>query len=91
LTGSARKAEEARKRREELARTAEVGRRRAAAEQRRRKLMADIEELKAELSAEELELGSMAAEEQAYQVQASSDLELMKTSRRGAQSGTKSK
>jgi circadian clock protein KaiC len=91
LTGSARKAEEARKRREELARTAEVGRRRAAAEQRRRKLMADIEELKAELSAAELDLGSMAAEEQAYQVQASSDLEVMKTSRRGAQSGTKSK
>ena len=82
LTGTARRAEEARLRRVEAARSQEVERLRVAAEQRRRLAQAQIEELQAQIAASELELRRIAENENEYVRQARQDLADMEASRR---------
>ncbi len=83
LTGSARRFEEARARRSEVKRRAEEQRLREKIVQRRRRAQAQIEALKAELEADELELNSLIAEEAAYRQQADLDALEMERSRDG--------
>jgi len=82
LTGSARRAEEARVRREEIIRTKEVGRLRLAANERRRVALARIEQLNAEIEASEHELHLMEDAETEYLRQSGRDLKEMEASRR---------
>ncbi|WP_043359474.1 circadian clock protein KaiC [Belnapia sp. F-4-1] len=82
LTGSARRAEEARLRREQAQRRldAEVVEQRL--EQRRRRTLAQIDALRAELEAEELEFRSVAEGRRRFDAQAQSDRLAMAKSRR---------
>ncbi len=82
LTGSARKAEEARSRRAETERLGEIDRLRTQIETRRRKAQAQIDAITAELEADERELRAMTSRENAYQNQAETDKAEMETSRR---------
>jgi len=83
LTGSARRFEEARTRRAEVERQAEVERVRKQIDTRRRKALAQIEALQAELDADEAEMASVAAAETDYLRQAAADALEMQKSRRG--------
>lgn len=89
LTGSARRFEEARVRREELARTAEVERLQEKIAQRRRRTEAQIEALNAELEADEIELTRVVEQESVYLTQLRSDAAEMATSRRTESGGAK--
>ncbi|WP_207471453.1 circadian clock protein KaiC [Paracoccus fontiphilus] len=82
LTGSARKAEEAKARRAEMQRLAEVARAKRAAQDRRRAATAQIAELQAELEASDLELRSIADSEAEYRRQAERDSADMEVSRK---------
>ena len=86
LTGSARRFEEAKTRREEVVRVAEVDRLQERIATRRRKAEAEIEALQAELKADEIELKSLIDQETAYLAQAKSDAADMAAGRKaGAQ------
>jgi circadian clock protein KaiC len=82
LTGSARRNEEARARRAEVRRQAEVARMREQIEQRRRKAQAQIEALQAELDADETALQSVIQDEDDYLRQALLDRDEIRASRR---------
>jgi circadian clock protein KaiC len=82
LTGSARRAQEAEDRREEVERQLEVQRQAEAIERRQEKARAAMAALQAELEADEQELSRIRAEEQDYQAQALQDLATMEQSRR---------
>ncbi len=82
LTGSARKSEEAKARRAEVARRVEVQRLAEAIDTRRRKAKAEIEALQAEIEADEIELRRIEADEETYLSQALTDREDMEKSRR---------
>ncbi|MBW6420623.1 circadian clock protein KaiC [Rhizobium sp. XQZ8] len=82
LTGSARKAEEGRARRAEIARRTEVQRLAEAIDVRRRKAKAEIEALQAVLDADDNEMRRMQADEETYLAQAATDREDMEKSRR---------
>lgn len=73
LTGTARRVEEARIRRAEIRRIAEVELAQKKMEHRRRRTLAQIEALKAELEADELEVRAAAEAERTYLAQAESD------------------
>jgi circadian clock protein KaiC len=81
LTGSARRAEEAKARREELARQGEVERIAEVIGARRRKAKAQIDALEAELAADEIELRRVLKNEETYQSQVERDLAEMEKSR----------
>lgn len=83
LTGSARRAEEAKDRRAETKRLADIARAQKQIETRRRKALAQIEALQAEIDADELELAAAAQAEADYMRQAQVDAAAMETSRRG--------
>jgi circadian clock protein KaiC len=82
LTGSARRVEEARTRRQESDRLAEVARIRKHIETRRRKAAAQMEALQAELDADELELTAVANAEAEFARQAEADARELEFSRR---------
>lgn len=82
LTGSARKYEEAKTRREEAERAAMVAKARAQIEQRRRRALAQIEAIQADLDADSLELRAIVEGEEAYLKQADVDLAEMIQSRK---------
>jgi len=82
LTGSSRRAEEAKMRRGEARRRAEVARVRGQMEQRRRKVQAQIVALQAELDADEIELSAAIAAEDDYLAQATRDRTEMEGSRK---------
>jgi circadian clock protein KaiC len=73
LTGSARRAEEARARQAELQRRTEVARAQDQVTQRRRRALAEIEALKADIDADEAELGRLIASEEQYLKQSQAD------------------
>ncbi len=73
LTGSARRVEEARTRRAELTRQAEVARLQERIAQRRSRTQAQIEALEADLRADEFELKSIIEQETSLQAQARTD------------------
>lgn len=73
LTGSARRFEEARARRAEVDRLAEVAALQQRVEQRRRKAEAEIAALRAEVEAEEAELDRLVRAEERYRAQAAAD------------------
>ncbi|MFQ6776047.1 circadian clock protein KaiC [Cereibacter sphaeroides] len=81
LTGTARKAEEARLRRAEIERQTELGRLQQQIEQRRRRARAQIEALEAELQAEEIALQALVEGESAYERQRLADADTMARSR----------
>lgn len=83
VTGSTRRAEEARTRRAEAERLAQVERARIQIDIRRRKAAAQIEALQAELAGYEAEMASAATAETDYQRRAADDAALMQISRRG--------
>jgi circadian clock protein KaiC len=83
LTGSARRAAEARHRREEIHRSANARRLQEKVEQRRRRTQAQIEALQADLQADEIELRDLVAEETAFLAQARTDQDAMALSRNG--------
>jgi len=85
LTGSQRQAEEARLRKAELERRADVIRRADRLKQKRRRTLAQIEALQAELDADEAELNFDAEAERVYLDQAASDRSDMEKSRRVAE------
>lgn len=82
LTGSARRAEEARVRRAEANRRNDVARMQDQIVHRRRRAQAQIEALQAELAAGESELKRMTDAEDAYLKQSSMDAEAMAVARR---------
>lgn len=82
LTGSARRAEEARARRDEVRRLAQVETAQRQIEQRRRRAQAQIEALNAELAADELEIQSLIEAERRLREQSAADLDAMTKSRR---------
>jgi circadian clock protein KaiC len=82
LTGSARKAEEARSRRVEIRRLADVSRAQAQAEHNRRRIKAQMEALQAELDADELAVKAMARDESDYLRRAAEDRAEMERSRK---------
>lgn len=82
LTGAARRAEEAKGRRDEARRKAEVLRLQEQIEHRRRRARAQMEALKAELDADEIELKRMLSDEDAYARQAEADAKAMAKGRR---------
>ncbi|RJF74745.1 circadian clock protein KaiC [Rhodopseudomonas palustris] len=82
LTGSARRAEEARVRRAEADRRSEVARMQDQIVHRRRRAQAQIEALQAELAADESELQRMTDAEDAYLKQSEIDIEAMALARR---------
>lgn len=82
LTGSARKNEEAKARRAEVKRKAEVSRAQQQIEQKRRRTKAQMEALQADLDADEMELSAMTNDESEYLRQASSDKTEMENSRK---------
>jgi circadian clock protein KaiC len=73
LTGSARRAQEAKMRRQDLQRSGEVERLKQQIAHRRKKLAAQIEALQAELAAEEVELTHVISTESAYLDQTETD------------------
>lgn len=73
LTGSARRFEEARIRRDEVSRAAEVARLQEKIAQRRRRTQAQIEALQADLEADELEMKTVVEQERAFLRQSQSD------------------
>ncbi|MEL5879086.1 circadian clock protein KaiC [Cereibacter sphaeroides] len=81
LTGTARKAEEARLRRAEVERQTELGRLQQQIEQRRRRARAQIEALEAELQAEEIALKALVEGESAHERQRLADADTMARSR----------
>jgi len=81
LTGSARRAEEARMRRDEAARRAEVERLQEKIAQRRRRTEAQIEALRADLQADEAELQTVIEQETTRLNQAQADMADMAASR----------
>ncbi|UYY59783.1 circadian clock protein KaiC [Sphingomonas sp. S2-65] len=81
LTGSSRRYEEARTRREEAVRTAEIARLQEKIAQRRRRTEAQIEVLTAELEADEIELKSIVDQENSYLTQVKVDAAEMAASR----------
>jgi circadian clock protein KaiC len=83
LTGSARRAEEAKSRREEVLRTGEVARIQQQIKHRRAKLDAQIEALRADMAAEEVEMTRLIANEAAYLEQAQIDEEAAIAGRSG--------
>jgi circadian clock protein KaiC len=85
LTGTLRQSEEAKARRTEVERKAEVARRAELLKQKRRKVMAQIEALQAELESDEAELTTVQDAEAAYLNQAASDRAAMEKSRRSAE------
>ncbi|AXV14840.1 KaiC 1 [Neorhizobium sp. SOG26] len=82
LTGSARRAEEAKLRRAEFARRAEVERLSESVGKRRRQAQAQIEALQAEMQADEAELNRLRLGEENYRAQLEADRALMEQSRR---------
>jgi len=84
LTGSQRKAEEARLRRLDVDRKAAVARKAAQLSEKRRRALAQIEALQAELEADEVEMQLNADAEAAFVKQAASDKADMEKSRRTA-------
>jgi circadian clock protein KaiC len=82
LTGSARKNEEAKSRRTELQRRADVSRAQQRIQQKRRRAKAQMEALQAELDADEIELNAMTQEEDDYLRQAATDKSDMERSRK---------
>ncbi len=82
LTGTARVAEEARSRRLENQRRAEVAALSERLEQRRRKAMAEMEMLQAQLAADEAELKRVLDGEKAYLNQLETDRQNMQSSRK---------
>jgi len=84
LTGSQRKAEEARLRRLDVDRKAAVVRKAAQLSEKRRRALAQIEALQAELEADEVEMQLNADAEAAFVKQAASDKADMEKSRRTA-------
>lgn len=83
LTGSARRSEEARARRMEVDRLAEVARSKQQIDTRRRKALAQIEAIQAELDADELELTNVTDAAEEFRRQAAADAREMEQSRRG--------
>jgi circadian clock protein KaiC len=81
LTGSARRFEEARTRREEVTRAAEVERLQEKIAHRRRRTEAQIEALQADLQSDEVELKAIIDQERAYLAQAAVDAARMAASR----------
>ncbi len=81
LTGSARRFEEARLRRGEVARRAEIERLQEKIAQRRRRTEAQIDALNAELQADEIELKSIVDQETAYLDQIDRDEKAMAAGR----------
>jgi circadian clock protein KaiC len=84
LTGSARRAEEARLRRVEIDRSRQVAREQARLEQKRRGVLAQIEQLRSELAAEEADLKLLIDSETAYRQSLADDRHVMEKSRRAA-------
>jgi circadian clock protein KaiC len=82
LTGTSRVAEEARSRRVELQRRADVAALSERLEQRRRKAMAEMEMLQAQLAADEAELQRVLEGERNYLRQLETDRRTMETSRK---------
>lgn len=82
LTGSARKNEEAKSRRAEVRRKADVWRVQQQIEQKRRRAKAQMEALQAELDADEIALKAMTLEEDDYLRQAADDKSDMERSRK---------
>ena len=82
LTGSARKIEEAKSRRAEMQHKADVLRTQQQIQQKRRRAKAQIEALKAELDADEIELNAMTQEQDQYLRQAANDKIEMERSRK---------
>lgn len=82
LTGSARKNEEARSRRAEIRRKAEVSKTQQQIQQKRRRAKAQMEALQAELDADEIELNAMTQGEEEYLRQAEDDKTEMARSRK---------
>lgn len=82
LTGSARKSEEAKSRRAEVRRKADVWRVQQQIEQKRRRAKAQMEALQAELDADEIDLKAMTLEEDDYLRQAADDKSDMERSRK---------
>ena len=77
LTGSARRNEEARERRAEVDRRAEVARTHEQVEQRRRKALAQIEALKADIDADDAELARLTKAEDIYLKQSDADADAL--------------
>ena len=86
LTGSARKAAEAKDRRAAYERRIDVARAQQQIENRRRKVRAQIEMMQAELDAEESEIRSLSTTETEFQAQAERDRIEMESSRRFSRS-----
>jgi len=82
LTGSARKNEEARSRRAEVRRRADVARAQQQLEQKRRRAKAQMEALQAELDADEIALNAITDDESEYLRQAAADKNEMERSRK---------
>lgn len=82
LTGSARRAEEARIRRAEEARKAELDATQQTIEHRRRRTLAQIEALKADLAADEIEISRLIGGEKKLQEMREQDALEMRKSRR---------
>ena len=82
LTGSARKNEEARYRRAEMRRRAELSKVQQQIQQKRRRAKAQMEALQAELDADEIELNAMTQGEDEYLRQAAEDNIEMERSRK---------
>lgn len=81
LTGSARRAEEAKARRVEIERKAEVARLQDQITQRRRRALAEIEALRADIDADESELKRVTAAEEVYLRQVAADANAIANSR----------
>ncbi|MGC9448210.1 circadian clock protein KaiC [Cereibacter johrii] len=81
LTGTARRAEEARLRRAEVERKTELRRLQQQIEQRRRRARAQIEALEAELQAEEIALQALVESESAHERQRLADADALARSR----------
>lgn len=82
LTGSARKNEEAKARRAELQRQAQMSRAQQLIEQKRRHARAQMEVLQADLDADEIELKGMVRNEDEYRRQATDDRNEIERSRK---------
>lgn len=82
LTGSARKNEEAKSRRAQMQRKADMSRAQQQIEQKRRRAKAQMEALQAELDADEIELKGMTQTEDEYLRQAENDRIEMESSRK---------
>jgi circadian clock protein KaiC len=91
LTGSARRSEEARTRRAEVDRLAEVARVQDQVAQRRRRALAQIEALRADLDADEAELKRLVKAEEVYLKQSRDDASALADGRRADASAGKNK